>query len=318
MFKNDETVWIPGVHTVVSTKRVLVLDWVDGIKVNDYEALDAAGIDRTEVAKRLLGAYLEQFFRHGFYHADPHPGNVFVAPGPQIWLIDFGMVASLDDGMQRSLKTLFLAYLQRDARALVGALRALGFIGRGADMESIQRAVALMLERYYGMTARQARELDVGDVASDIEDLLYGQPFQVPTRFAYTGRAIGTLAGVTSGLASNFNFVKSATPYAREFLGLSDEEPWRQVLDQIVALGPLLLRMPHLLERVANRLDTGAIRVTPVETRRGRRAARAARGSSVLLPAVQVAGGVTLLALHQPIPGWFCLALAAIATLRSP
>ncbi|MHB2021412.1 MAG: hypothetical protein ACYCW6_31145, partial [Candidatus Xenobia bacterium] len=143
---------------------------------------------------------------------------------------------------------------------------------------------------------------------------LYGQPFQVPTRFAYTGRAIGTLAGVTSGLASNFNFVQSATPYAREFLGLSEDEPWRQVLEQIVELGPVLLRLPRLMERVANRLDSGAVRVSMQEGRR-RGAPQTPRGG-MLLAVAEVAGGVALFALHQPAPAWFCLALAAVATLR--
>lgn len=325
MFENDPHVYIPRVHDGYTTRRMLVLQWVDGIKINDYDALDFAGIDRDLVAQRLVHAYLHQFFVPGFYHADPHPGNIFVQPGdehgPRIHLVDFGMVGTLTANMQKALRDLFLSYLQKDARTLVSALGRLGFIGRGADIESIERAVALTLDRYYGMTPRQARQLDLGEVSSDIEDLLYGQPFQVPTRFAFTGRAIGTLVGVTTGLAPEFNFVESATPYARQFLGMGEgdgaEQAVQQVLQQLGEVGTTLLRLPKLLERVAGKLESGQLEIN-LGTRkaRGRRAERAASEAGwVWLASAQVAAGAALLVAGQTAAGWFCLGASALLTV---
>src|SRR5436309_6262794 len=204
MFKDDPSIYIPRAYEDYTTRRVLVLEWIDGIKINDYAAIEAAGVSRLEVAKRTVNAYFYQFFTAAFFNADPHPGNIFVLPegkadkkvtvseGPVIAFVDFGMVGSLTKNMKKSLKELFLSFVSRDSRALVKALGKLGFIGEGANMVAIERGLALMMEQYYGMTLGEARGLEIPDVAQDVESLLYGQPFQIPAQFAFTGRAIGT------------------------------------------------------------------------------------------------------------------------------
>ena len=243
MFKDDPTIYIPGVHEEYTTRRVLVLEWIDGIKINDYTTIEAAGVSRLEVAKRTVRTYFHQFFVEGFFHADPHPGNIFVLPegkgdkkvapseGPVIAFVDFGMVGSITKNMKKSLKDLFLSFVSRDSRTLVKALANLGFIGEGANMAALERGVALMMEHYYGMTLGEASELEIPEVAQDVENLLYGQPFQVPSQFAFTGRAIGVLVGVSTGLSPDFNFVEIATPYARKFLGLDTEGAGQTIQD---------------------------------------------------------------------------------------
>src|SRR5438067_7854293 len=153
MFKDDPSIYIPGVYEDYTTRRVLVLEWIDGIKINDYAAIEAAGVSRLEVAKRTVRAYFYQFFNEGFFHADPHPGNIFVLPegtgnkkvtlseGPVIAFVDFGMVGTLTKNMKKSLKELFLSYVSRDSRSLVKALSKLGFIGEGANMAAMERGI---------------------------------------------------------------------------------------------------------------------------------------------------------------------------------
>src|SRR5260370_20637942 len=157
MFKDDETIYIPEVYEEYTTRRLLVLEWIDGIKINDYAALEEAGIDRLEVANRTVEAYFHQFFDECFFHADPHPGNIFVKPGtpengPIIAFVDFGMVGNLSKAMKKSMKDLFLSFIIRDSHALVTPLSRLAFIGEGANVLALERGVALMLEQYYGMT----------------------------------------------------------------------------------------------------------------------------------------------------------------------
>ena len=151
-----------------------------------------------------------------------------------IAFVDFGMVGSLSKNMKKSLKDLFLSFVSRDLRMLVKALSNLGFIGEGANMAALERGVALMMEQYYGMTLVEASELEIPEVAQDVENLLYGQPFQVPAQFAFTGRAIGVLAGVSTGLSPDFNFVEVATPYARKFLGLDTEGAGQTIQDILI------------------------------------------------------------------------------------
>ncbi|HEU5228906.1 MAG TPA: AarF/ABC1/UbiB kinase family protein [Ktedonobacteraceae bacterium] len=341
MFQDDPTIYIPRVYEDYISRRVLVLEWINGIKINDYAALNAAGINRLEVAKRTVSSYFHQFFEEGFFHADPHPGNIFVkqgssASGPVIAFVDFGMVGTLTKNMKKSLKDLFLSFVMRDSKALANALVKLGFIGEGANLASIERGLSLMLEQYYGMTLGEVRELDIPEVARDIENLLYGQPFQVPAQFAFTGRAVGTLVGVSTGLAPDFNFVEVATPYARRFLGLDAEnigQTVQEVLTQVVDTGRVLLELPRALERVISKIETGQVEVRLSEAlapgrgrRRGRR--RGSRNGSVssngggvgglslaFASAVSLAGGVFLTNAHQFAPGWFCLGLAAITVL---
>ncbi len=346
MFKDDSSIYIPRVYEDYTTRHLVVLEWIDGIKINDYAAIEAAGVSRLEVAKRTVKTYFYQFFTEGFFHADPHPGNIFVLPegkgdkkvtlseGPVIAFVDFGMVGTLTKNMKKSLKDLFLSFVSRDSRALVKALGKLGFIGEGANMVAIERGMALMMEQYYGMTLGEARGLEIPDVAQDVENLLYGQPFQIPAQFAFTGRAIGTLVGVATGLSPEFNFVEVATPYARKFLGLDAEgtgQTLQDIFNQLLETGRVLLTLPRSLEQVITKLETGQIEVKLSDNARNGRSRRRGRGrgarssdresggmggaSWVLLFGAEMVGGVVLTMAHQAVPGWFCLGLAGITAL---
>ncbi len=339
IFKDDPTIYIPRVYDEYISRRVLVLEWVEGVKVNDYARLDAEHIDRLEVAKRTVRAYFHQFFNVGFFHADPHPGNIFVQKGtpgngPIIVFVDFGMVGTLTKTMKKALKDLFLGFVTRDSHGLVKALGRLGFIGEGANMAAIERGMELMMEQYYGMSLGEARKLDMPEVAQDVENLLYGQPFQVPAQFAFIGRAIGTLSGVATGLAPAFNFVEVATPYAQKFLGLDAEgagQTIQQLLSQLLSTGRTLLALPASMERIISKLETGQIEVKLAESapngrsrRRGRRRSNNTNGNAsgvssftwAFMFAAMLAGGIVLMTIpHQVIAGWFCLGLAGVTAL---
>ncbi len=344
MFADDPTIYIPRVYDDYVTRRVLVLEWIDGIKVNDYAALDAAKINRLEVAKRTVRAYFRQFFEEGFFHADPHPGNIFVkkgsAPeGPTIAFVDFGMVGSLTRNMKQSMKELFLSFVMRDSHGLVNAMVRLGFIGPDANLAAIERGMALMMEQYYGMTLGEVRQIDIPEVAQDIENLLYGQPFKIPVQFAFTGRAIGTLVGVSTGLAPDFNFIDVATPYARKFLGIdfdSPEQTVQMVLNQVIEAGRVLLTLPRSLEQMISKIETGQIEVKVGNLPdlhgnrrgRGRRRGRNSRNGQIELSVggggsftwaftflAALAGGIILTYMHLTTPGWFCLGLAALSLI---
>ena len=331
IFKDKPHIWIPKVIPGYTSRRVLVLEWVDGIKINDYAQLDAAGVSRYEVARRTVEAYFYQFFEVGFFHADPHPGNIFVQPGPSplqptVAFVDFGMVGSLTRTTKQGLKDLFLGFIVNNPHAMVQALARLGFIGEGANLSAIERGVALMMEQYHGMTLGQVRDLNVRDVAHEIEDLFYRQPFRIPAQFAFAGRAIGTLSGLATGLAPEFNLVAIAVPYAQQFLGLNRDgaaQSAQQLLTQVLDASRTMLTLPATLERVLSKVEAGQIEVRLAEdgrngaTRvRGRRASAAASGGGFLRAVVAVASlaaGVVLMVNQLLVPGWFCLGIGALA-----
>jgi predicted unusual protein kinase regulating ubiquinone biosynthesis (AarF/ABC1/UbiB family) len=360
MFKDDPTIYIPDIYDDYTTRHLLVLEWIDGIKINDYAALEAAHVDRLKVAERTVQAYFHQFFAEGFFHADPHPGNIFVLSdeqarkkhvsvprsedgtdmadikqrGPVVAFVDFGMVGSLTKSLKKAMRDLFLSFVTKDSHTMVDALARMGFIGQEANTVAIERGISLMMEQYFGMTLGEARDLDIPEVAQDVENLLYGQPFQIPAQFAFIGKAIGTLVGVATGLAPQFNFVEVATPYARKFLGLDAEgagQTLQDILGQIIETGRLLLTLPRALERVITKLETGQIEVRTGEKPRNGRGHRRGSGrnrnnggeangalggfSWVLMFCAEIAGGIALTVVHQPVPGWFCLGLAAVTAL---
>jgi predicted unusual protein kinase regulating ubiquinone biosynthesis (AarF/ABC1/UbiB family) len=338
MFKDDPMIYIPRVYDEYVSWRMLVLEWIDGIKINDYTALDAAGINRLEVAKRTSYAYFYQFFEVGFFHADPHPGNIFVKKGstgdrPIVTFVDFGMVGSLTKNMKKFMKDAFLAFITRDSRSLVNALSQLGFIEEGANLASIERAMSLMIERYHGLTLGEVSELNIPEMVQDVAYLLYEQPFHIPAQFAFTGRAVGTLVGVSTGLAPQFNFVEVATPYARKFLGLDTEgaeQTLKQLFRQLLDTGRVLLTLPRSLEQVITRLEAGEIEVKIVSNgpsgwkrSRGRRSGMDNEESSsvpgftwLFMFVASLAGGIFLVAdAHQFIASWFCFGLAGLIAL---
>ena len=335
IFKDDPTIYIPCVYDQYVSRRVLVLEWIDGIKINDYAALDAAGINRFEVAKRTVCAYFYQFFEAGFFHADPHPGNMFVkkgstGEGPIVTFVDFGMVGSLTKHMKRFMKEVFLAYITCDSHTLVHALSQLGFINEGANFAAIERAMSLLIERYHGMMLGEVSELEIPEMVQDVEYLLYGHHLHIPAQFAFTGRAVGTLIGVSTGLAPEFNFVEVATRYARKFLGLDVEhmeQTLKQLFNQLLDTGRVLLTLPRSVEQVIRRLEAGQIEVKFGSLRQSKWIRGRGRDNDtssgvggftwLFMFVASLSGGIFLLTnTHQFIAGWFCCGLAGLITLR--
>jgi predicted unusual protein kinase regulating ubiquinone biosynthesis (AarF/ABC1/UbiB family) len=331
IFKDKPHILIPRVIDGYGSRRVLVLDWVDGIKVNDYAALEAASVSRLAVARRTVEAYFYQFFEIGFFHADPHPGNIFVQPGPTagseptVAFVDFGMVGSLSRSNKQGLRELFLGFAVNNPHRMVTALAELGFIGEGANLSAIERGVMLIMGQYHGMTLGEARDMNVREVAHELEDLFYRQPFRIPAQFAFAGRAVGTLSGLATGLAPEFNLVEVAVPYAQTFLGLDREgagQTVQQVLRQVVDAGRVSLTLPSTLERVLAKLEAGELEVQFGEDGRNgtsRRSRRSSSGRSTAATLVSLIACVALLATgvalgtnQLMLQSWFCLGLGGL------
>ena len=336
IFADKPGIVIPKVIDGYTSRRVLVLEWIDGIKVNDYARLETAGVSRYAVARRTVEAYFYQFFEIGFFHADPHPGNIFVQPGPlptepTIAFVDFGMVGSVSPPIKRGLRELFLGFVVNDAHAMTAALAKLGFLGAGADMASVERGVALIMAQYHGLTLGELRDLNMSDIAHELEDLFYSQPFRIPAQFAFAGRAVGTLSGLATGLAPEFNLIAVAVPYAQKFLGLDSEGATRtaqQVLTQMVEAGRVMLTLPVTVERILSKVEAGQIQVRVADEQRNGRVRGRGRGSAsrpaagvltTLAPLVvfvcSLAAGAALLVSQLVLPGWFCLGLAALTAV---
>jgi len=269
MFADDPKVRIPGVVATHSTRRVLTLEDVYFIKITDYEAIEAAGVSRAEVAERLFRTYLKQIFLEGFFHADPHPGNLFVEPieagGWRLVFVDFGMVGRLDDQTRQGLRQLAIAIGTRDIDRLLRAYQTLGVLLPGADLDRIRQAEEALFERIWGRSMRELidmRPREMREFAKDFRDLLYEMPFQVPSDLIFLGRCLAILSGMCTGLDPEFNLFEGLAPFARQLLQEEGGDWLDRLLDWLVELGRALSALPARLESVLARLERGDLLVT--------------------------------------------------------
>jgi predicted unusual protein kinase regulating ubiquinone biosynthesis (AarF/ABC1/UbiB family) len=277
IFADDPSVQVPAVIPEHSTRHVLMLQWMDGIKITQIDALDAAGVDRDRLANQLAGAYFKQVLEAGFFHADPHPGNILVQPdakGDRLVFVDFGMMGVITPRMREGLRDCFRGVVAQDGVLIVRGLDALGFLSETADREAIERLVGALLARFGATPVRQHGGVDPREVLGDVETSLYDQPFRLPAQFAFLGRMLGMLLGLTVTLSPRFDFAAVATPYAQQFMGRGGLDGVLRLLgvESVEALGRDLLRegiatarslatMPRRLDKVLERAERGDLHI---------------------------------------------------------
>jgi len=259
-FAGDREVIIPRIYWEHTTRRVLTMEFEEGMKITDYESLDKAGVNRHDLAINLLKIYIKQILVDGFFHADPHPGNLFITPAGRIILIDFGMVGVITGQLRDSLVELVHAMIQRDYDQVINLLKKIGFLRRGADGELLARAIALFMEEILGKGADLFSGGDMGEIMENMESLLYENPFQIPANFTFLGRALGTLLGLCVGLDPEFDFLDEARPYVAEFTQ-EDIQTWDIIKKKATAIGNSLIELPSLAERVLSKADRGDLRI---------------------------------------------------------
>ena len=187
---NNPSIHIPCIYWETTTARVLTLERIRGIKINDLAALDAAGIDRLALAERAVRIILKMILEDGFYHADPHPGNFFIEPSGRIGLIDYGMVGIVDARTQEQLVDIFLAITSQDTERLVDTMLLLGFSNQRVERAQMERDLEHLLSQYYG---KPFGEIDMGRCSSKRSrlcgDTIYNS---LPTWCCYSRRSSWT------------------------------------------------------------------------------------------------------------------------------
>lgn len=316
-FKGDPRVYVPSVYWDLTTRRVLTLEYVDGIKITSYTALDAAGISKRAVAETLLNVYFQQIFEIGFFHADPHPGNLFVRPGPVIVFVDFGMMGRITPEVKREAKRLLTAIVNRDAAEVVDSLVALGFLRPQADLGAIREAFAWLINRYYKSTLQELAETDPREIIQQVGTIFYQQAFQIPADYIFLGRAVGTLSGLSTGLAPDLNVIRVAEPYVRRLAGAEGTADWTTlVVNQAKDYARMALDIPRLAERTLAKAERGEleVRIQPQElTRTVRQLERTGqRMVNTILATGLILSGTLFQINGHDWRGWVCFALALL------
>jgi predicted unusual protein kinase regulating ubiquinone biosynthesis (AarF/ABC1/UbiB family) len=334
-FAGNPKVRIPLPRWSHTTKRVLTLERVGGIKITDYEALTRVGIDREAVAQCLFETYLQQVFIDGFFHADPHPGNLFLRPlgdSPpkgdlsrefQLVFVDFGMVGHLTPQVMDQLRESVIGLAARDAPRIIKSWDRLGFFLPGTDLRPIEAAAEKVLGRFYGLSMGELAKIDHREFATlalEFRDLIFQMPLQLPQDFIFMGRMLGILSGLATGLDPDFNVFEGVEPFARELLAAEKEEWAERLLSELQSMGALLWRLPRLTEETMLTLSRGGLEVRIAQSQELERlVGRLERGMDRLLRGIVLASliltGAFLLIGGQEKLGWALLALAGLIGL---
>ena len=279
-FAKRKRIHVPRVVWSRTTERVLTLEDVFAIKITDYDAITAAGIDRGEVAKVLLDTYLKQIFEDGFFHADPHPGNLFVTPMPateekkatwRLTFVDFGMVGGVPENLSEGLREGLIGIGTRDTSKVIQSFQTLDVLLPGADLKLLEQAETQMFDRFWGMSMSELRNVDhreMAQFAMQFRELIYEMPFQLPHNLLLLGRTVAILSGMCTGLDPNFNLWNQLVPYARNLVAEEGTSNWDIWLDQIGDLVKELIALPSQTGRVLTRIERGELTVNTPQVNR--------------------------------------------------
>jgi predicted unusual protein kinase regulating ubiquinone biosynthesis (AarF/ABC1/UbiB family) len=288
-FADDSGVSAPRAVLARTTRRVLTLEDVTAIKISDYEAITAAGIERSQVAHRLLDAYLQQIFGDGAFHADPHPGNLFVTPLPgtdeaghpnwALTFIDFGMMGRVPDSLRTGLREVLLAVVTQDGERLVRSFSTLGILLPGTDLKRVELATVQLFDRFGGMTVSDLKEIDHAELLSfglQFQELLLEMPFQLPKNMLLIGRSVAILSGMCTGLDPDFNLWAAIAPYTSKLVAAEGTSTARTVLSEAKTILGVAIGLPRRIDRVLTQMERGELAVrTPLLDLRIRRLERA-------------------------------------------
>ncbi len=260
-FAGEDYLYIPKIYWDLTTRRVLVLERIEGIRIDDVEALDAAGYDRRRVALHATRMIIKEVLEDGFFHADPHPGNFVVMPGEVIGAMDFGMVGYLSRRDRLDLVRLYIHVVQLDEEGIVEQLIRMGMVQGRVDRDRLRRDVGRLLRRYQGMPLKAIR---AGEIMQEALPIAFRHRLRLPPELWLLGKTLAMMEGVGMRLYPDFDPFAVSEPYVRRFLvRMISPAEWgpaalRDVSDWAYLLGVL----PRVGARLLVRAERGELEVT--------------------------------------------------------
>ncbi len=260
-FLDDENVEVPEVIWDMSSEKVLCLSYLEGTKISDLEKLQSQEIDLPKIAEIGAISYLKQLVNYGFFHADPHPGNLAVSIEGKLIFYDFGMMGNISNNLQTRLGGMVKAAALRDASSLVSQLQQAGLISKDIDVGPVRRLVRLMLKE--ALTPPFSPNI-IEKLSGDLYELVYETPFQLPVDLIFVMRALSTFEGVGRMLDPGFNLVSVTKPYLIELMTSNNQTPndlINQFGRQVGELGSKAVGIPKRIDESLERLEQGDLQL---------------------------------------------------------
>lgn len=325
-FANDEFVGVPDVVWERTSRKVLTLSDVSAIKVSDSESLRNHGIDPNRVAIELARITFQQIFVNGFFHADPHPGNIFVTPqsnsgGFKLTFIDFGMMGELYPEQQANLRRFIFAVASRDAQGWVSSVRSLKLLLPNADTVQLEIAIDALFERFGGVSVGELISTDpkeLRDFALQFGELIRALPFQVPENFLLLVRAVSIVSGVCSSINTDFNIWNSIDPFARTLSQRGTRSALSTFGADLVNDLAIIAKLPKRMDEMLRRLQRGEFSVrNPELEKRMRRVQKSQSQISSALYFIALFSGGLILRLQGDLLGNWLIGLSSVPLIVS-
>lgn len=267
-FSSKDFVVIPNYIDTLSGKNILVTQFIEGCKIDDISCLKAMGHDPLVIAQNLVHVYSKMIFRHGFFHADPHPGNLIITPQGKIGIIDFGAVDALSYDALFMIRKVLKAFLFKDHALIVRHFEEMGFLKPDADKEEIEKVVyytlqklsAFQIKDYQNMTLNQIYKIyNTKDLGLPLRLLI--KQLQIPQNYLFLGRTLAILVGVAGKLAPNLNLVQIMLPYLKKFL-VDKKENLKVVVKEELRLNfHYLSNLPHNVHKALENINSGKVKI---------------------------------------------------------
>jgi predicted unusual protein kinase regulating ubiquinone biosynthesis (AarF/ABC1/UbiB family) len=231
-FKDWSNVHVPHIYWHATTSKVITMEFIHGTKVVELDALRARNVSPEKVNRLLIRTYLKQLLEDGFFHADPHPGNLLVMPDGRLAFFDFGMVGRITPKLQAKMIDAFFHVVAKDPAGIAQDLIDLDFLKPGSNPEVVRPVVEKMFQFHLNL---KLKDVNFKELTYDLADVMYDYPFRLPSNFTYIMRALMTLEGIGIITDPEFNFFETAKPYAKEFMLRREGKDLRKlVVDKIM------------------------------------------------------------------------------------
>jgi len=251
---------IPAVYWDYSTKKILTMDYIEGIKLTDHTKLADAGIDRSILAERLAYIIFHQILNVGHYHADPHPGNLLALSDGRIALLDFGMVGQISPYTKKYLASFIIALRNKSTKGIIRAISDLGMIPEDVDIKKLTADVEAMREKYYDIPLQ---EVSMGQAINDLFHMAHRHKIGIPTELTLVGKSLMTMEGVVADLDPDFSVFDVAEPFGKKLI-LDRFNPWKMMktwLEDVPDYIDLLKEAPLSIKQFSSLMRKGKIEV---------------------------------------------------------
>lgn len=260
-FKDVDTVYTPKIYWELSSRRILTMERIQGIKINNLKELDKVGYHRKKIAENGAKAFMKQMLVDGFFHADPHPGNILVMENEIIGFMDFGMMGRIDEETKEKYVDLVIAILERDVNKILNEMLDLGFTTtEPVDTRSLKIDIRDMLDQYYD---KKLKEISLAELLSELVRISIKYHIKMPAELTLLGKALVTIEGIGLELDPDFNLTEIAKPYAEDII-LERKSPHRLLLklsNDLSELYHLMILIPRQLSKTLKKMEEGVFQV---------------------------------------------------------